>query len=68
MLHGNAFRFLAAKDVVTGDTVYLARNGGWTRDPGFALKIEDATTGDLHLLDAEARGHEVTSPHLADAR
>ncbi len=64
---GSAFRYLAAKDIVTGDTVYLGRNGDWTRDLSFALRIEDAMTGDLHLLDAEARAHEVTAPHLAEA-
>ena len=67
MTQRTAFRYLAAKDVVTGDTVYLSKNGDWTRDPTFARRIEDATTGDLHLLDAEARAHEVTAPRLAEA-
>jgi hypothetical protein len=26
------FRYLVAKDIITGDTVYLDRNGDWTRD------------------------------------
>jgi hypothetical protein len=63
---GTGFSYLAAKDVVTGDTVYLGRNGDWTRDPALALRIEDASTGDLHLLDAEARAHEVSAPYLAE--
>jgi hypothetical protein len=52
---------------LTGDTVYLGQDGFWTRDPACALRIEDDMTGDLHLLDAEARGHEVTAPRLAEA-
>jgi hypothetical protein len=56
-----------ARDLVSGETVYLGRNGDWTRDRDFALLIDDATTADLHLLDAEARAHEVMAPHLADA-
>jgi hypothetical protein len=61
------FRYLAAKDIITGDTVYLDGNGDWTRDKARALRIEDALTADLHLLDAEARAHEVSAPHLAEA-
>ena len=61
------FRFLAAKDIITGDTVYLDGNGDWTRDKAHALRIEDALTADLHMLDAEARGHEVSAPYLAEA-
>jgi hypothetical protein len=62
-----AHRLLAANDILTGDVVYLGHDGGWTRDPARALPIEDEMTGDLHLLDAEARGHEVTAPRLAEA-
>ena len=65
MPHHTALKLIAATDLVAGDTVYLGRNGDWTRDPASALKIEDATTAGLHLLDAEARAHEVRSPHLA---
>ncbi|MFW5641625.1 MAG: DUF2849 domain-containing protein [Roseicyclus sp.] len=67
MAYPTMHRFLAANDVLTGDIVYLGHDGGWTRDPARALRIEDETTGDLHLLDAEARGHEVTAPRLAEA-
>jgi hypothetical protein len=62
-----SFHYVAARDLLTGETVYLGRNGDWTRDPALALRIEDTTTGDLHLLDAEARAHEVTAPRLAEA-
>jgi hypothetical protein len=55
---------LAATDLVTGETVYLGPNGDWTRDPSRALEIADAMTAELHLLDAEARAHEVTAPRL----
>jgi hypothetical protein len=67
MQHRTAHRFIAARDILTGDTVYLGQDGFWTRDPACALRIEDDMTGDLHLLDAEARGHEVTAPRLAEA-
>jgi hypothetical protein len=45
-MHGRTgFRYLAAKDIITGDTVYLDGNGDWTRDKAqFALRIEDALT------------------------
>jgi len=60
-------RHLAATDLVTGETVYLGPNGDWTRDPRRALGIMDAMTAELHLLDAEARAHEVTAPRLTEA-
>jgi len=62
------FRHLAATDLVTGETVYLGPNGDWTRDPRQALLIDDAMTAELHLLDAEARAHEVSAPRLAVAQ
>jgi hypothetical protein len=68
MTPGLKRRHLMATDLVSGETVYLGRNGDWTRDRDFALLIDDATTADLHLLDAEARAHEVMAPHLTDAR
>ena len=67
MARTTSLRHLAATDLITGDTVYLGRNGDWTREPGAALVIEDASSADLHLLDAEARGHEVSAPYLTEA-
>jgi len=61
-----AERCLTATDLMTGETVYLGRDGGWTRDRARALRIDDEFTGALHLLDAEARGHEVSAPRLAE--
>jgi hypothetical protein len=43
-MHRTGFRYLAAKDLITGDTVYLDGNGDWTRDKAHALRIEDALT------------------------
>jgi hypothetical protein len=68
MTHRTKRRHLVARDLISGETVYLGRNGDWTRDADFALLIDDATTAELHLLDAEARAHEVAAPHLAEAR
>ncbi|AHM04860.1 hypothetical protein roselon_02541 [Roseibacterium elongatum DSM 19469] len=58
---------LTANDLLLGDAVWLAPDGSWTRQMSDALLIEDPGSADLHLLDAEARGHEVVGPYLADA-
>ncbi|MGP1355188.1 DUF2849 domain-containing protein [Roseicyclus sp.] len=61
-------KVLTANDLLQGDAVWLDRNGQWTRHHSEALLIEDEGSAQLHLLDAEARGHEVVGPYLADAK
>lgn len=61
-------KILTANALVEGDVVYLDARGQWTRRPAEALLIEDEADAALHLLDAEARAHEVVGPYLADAR
>ncbi|GAA5078822.1 DUF2849 domain-containing protein [Roseibacterium beibuensis] len=61
-------KVLTANDLLLGDAVWLAPDGSWTRHMSEALLIEDQASADLHLLDAEARGHEVVGPYLADAQ
>ncbi|NKX45846.1 DUF2849 domain-containing protein [Roseicyclus persicicus] len=60
-------KVLTANALIEGDVVYLAPDGGWTRHHAQAELIEDEATAALRLLDAEARGHEVVGPYLADA-
>lgn len=61
-------KVLTANDLLEGDVVYLGPDGRWTRVHAEALLIEDEAAARIHLLDAEARGHEVVGPYLADAR
>ncbi|MDG4650054.1 DUF2849 domain-containing protein [Roseibacterium sp. SDUM158017] len=60
-------KVLTGNALLEGDAVWLAANGQWTRHHHEALLIEDEATAELYLLDAEARGHEVVGPYLADA-
>ena len=61
-------KVLTANALLEADVVYLAPDGGWTRQHDKALLITDAATAELHLLDAAARGHEVVGAYLADAK
>ena len=60
-------KVLTANALLEGDVVYLAADGGWTRDHAKAELIADEGTAAIRLLDAEARGHEVVGAYLADA-
>jgi len=61
-------KVLTANALLEGDVVWLARDGHWTRKLEEAELIEDEVTGELHLLDADARAHEVVGAYLAEAR
>jgi hypothetical protein len=61
-------KVLTANALLEGDVVYLDASGQWTRRHEEALLIEDEGTAELHLLDAQARAHEVVGAYLADAR
>jgi len=61
-------KVLTANALIEGDVVWLDSQGQWTRKIEDAALIEDEATGDLHLLDAHARAHEVVGPYLAEAR
>ena len=60
-------KVLTANALLEGDVVYLDADGQWTRIATDALLIKEEADAELHLLDAEARAHEVVGPYLADA-
>jgi hypothetical protein len=61
-------KVLTANALLEGDVVWRARDGQWTRKLEEAELIEDEATAELHMLDADARGHEVVGAYLAEAR
>lgn len=60
-------KVVTANALLEGDVVYLTRQGQWTRVHAEADLIEDAATADIRMLEAQALGHEVVGPYLADA-
>jgi hypothetical protein len=59
-------KIVSANDLLTGDVVWLGRDGLWTRDLARAAVAEDVETADRLLGAATARPHEVVGPFLAD--
>jgi hypothetical protein len=59
-------KIVSANDLLTGDVVWLGRDGLWTRDLARAAVAEDAETADRLLAEAAGRAHEVVGPFLAD--
>lgn len=58
---------ITANDLRMGHCVWKTEMG-WTADPREAQIFEDSGLADLSLLDAEAQGHVVVGPYLAEAR
>lgn len=58
---------LTANDLLDGDVVYLALNGGWTRRLGSARLFEDEAEAHGCLAEAEAQADAIVDPYLADA-
>lgn len=58
---------ITANDLRMGHCVWMTDNG-WTDNPRDALVIEDENRADLALLEAEAQGHVVVGPYLAQVR
>ena len=58
---------LTANDLLEGDVVYLAPDGGWTRHLGAARLFEDREEANRCLARAQAREEVVIGPYLADA-
>ncbi len=58
---------ITANDLRMGHCVWMTE-GGWTPEPAKAQLFEDEAIADLALLEAEAQGHIVVGPYLAQAR
>lgn len=58
---------LTANDLLDGDVVYLALDGGWTRRFGSARLLADETEARRCLAQAQSREDTVIDPYLADA-
>lgn len=58
---------LTANDLLDGDVVYLAPDGGWTRRFGAARLFEDEDEASRCLASAQAQEQVVIGPYLADA-
>ena len=59
--------YVTANDLLTGEVVFLAANGGWVGDMAEAKFFTDADEGARHLAQAEADGGRVVGPYLAEA-
>ena len=58
---------LTANDLLAGDVVYLAPEGGWTRRLEAARLFEDEEEANRCLAGAQAQEQVVIGPYLADA-
>ncbi|MDF3607246.1 DUF2849 domain-containing protein [Paracoccus sp. DMF-8] len=58
---------ITANDLRMGHCVWMTEDG-WTADPREARLFEDKGHADLALLDAEAQGHIVVGPYVAEVR
>jgi len=59
-------KVITGNALLEGDVIYLDATGEWTRDLAQARVFTDAAEADLHLLDAQARAHEIVGAYLAD--
>ncbi|PUB19098.1 DUF2849 domain-containing protein [Yoonia sediminilitoris] len=60
-------KVITANALLGGDAVWLTEDDRWTRDIREAELITDEAHGDLRLLEAQARAHEIAGAYLADA-
>ncbi len=58
---------ITANDLRMGHCVWMTANG-WTANPREAALFEDEGHADLALLDAEAQGHIVVGPYIAQVQ
>ena len=59
-------RIVSANDLLSGEVVYLAVDGGWTRDLAEAAVAAGEAEAATLLARAEARPGEVVGPYLAE--
>ena len=57
---------LTANDLLEGDVVYLAHDGGWTRHLAAARLLLDEAEANRSLAEAEVREDAVINPYLAN--
>lgn len=60
-------KVVTANHLLEGDVVYLTADDAWTRELREAELITDEAHGQIRLLDAQARAHEIVGAYLADA-
>ncbi len=60
-------QYVTANDLLTGEVVFLASDGGWVPDLAGAMFFSDPDEGAIRLTQAEADGARVVGPYLADA-
>ena len=60
-------QIIRAIDPLDGDPIYLAANGGWTRDPQAAARAASATEARALLAVAEMQPDAAEAPALAPA-
>ena len=58
---------VTANDLRLGHCVWMTEDG-WTDDPRQAALFEDEARADLALIEAEAQGHVVVGPYVAQVR
>lgn len=59
-------KIVSANDLMEGDVVYFAREGGWTRSLAEAAVAETEARAEALLASAAAEQHVVVGPYLAD--
>ncbi len=60
-------QIIRALDPFDGETIYLAVNGGWTRDPQAAARAASSTEARALLAVAEMQPDAAEAPVLAPA-
>lgn len=58
---------LTANDLLEGDVVYRAPDGGWTRHLGSARLFVDEAEANRSLAEAESQQGAIVDPYLAAA-
>ncbi len=61
-------KVLTGNALIEGDVIYLAQDGGWTRDLSEAELFHDEGRAKLMLMQAEAQPDIIVGPYLADAQ
>ncbi len=59
-------RIVSANDLLKGDVIYLAQDGGWTRRLAAAALARTEAEAATLLERAEAQPHRAVGPFLAD--
>lgn len=60
-------QFVTANDLLTGEVVFLAADGGWVLDMAGAEVLADPEAAEARLAQAVADSARVVGPYLAEA-